>query len=186
VLGSALARGALGGGGALGAGFASHAPTASNNRTARALMRSPLRPLGRRRNPRAMQLEALDYVVLVVSDLDRAVAFYTDVLGLPLKHRSGPFAQLSTGQTRLALYERGAMAETLGFDLEPPRPEAAAFEIGFLVPDVDHAFEELCARGAVPVTPPTDRPWGQRTAYVRDPDGHLIELAAPLPRQARQ
>jgi catechol 2,3-dioxygenase-like lactoylglutathione lyase family enzyme len=33
------------------------------------------------------------------------------------------------------------------------------------------------AAGVEAVTPPTDRPWGQRTAYVRDPDGHLVELA---------
>ena len=31
--------------------------------------------------------------------------------------------------------------------------------------------------GAVPVIHPTDRSWGQRTAYLRDPDGHLVELA---------
>jgi catechol 2,3-dioxygenase-like lactoylglutathione lyase family enzyme len=133
-----------------------------------------------------VKLEALDYVVLVVSDLDRALAFYTDVLGLALKHRSGPFAQLATGRTRLALYERAAMAETLGFAIEPPRREAPGFELGFLVEDVDRAFAELAARGAEKVTAPTDRAWGQRTAYLRDPDGHLIELAAPIVRQACQ
>ena len=45
------------------------------------------------------------------------------------------------------------------------------------MPDVDAAFGELVALGAEAAVPPTDRPWGQRTAYVRDPDGHLIELA---------
>jgi catechol 2,3-dioxygenase-like lactoylglutathione lyase family enzyme len=42
----------------------------------------------------------------------------------------------------------------------------------------------LIARGAPAVVPPTDRFWGQRTAYVRDPDGHLVELAQEL-RQSR-
>jgi catechol 2,3-dioxygenase-like lactoylglutathione lyase family enzyme len=41
----------------------------------------------------------------------------------------------------------------------------------------DAAYAELVAKGARPVTPPARRPWGQRTAYVADPDGHLIELA---------
>lgn len=56
------------------------------------------------------------------------------------------------------------------------------FEIGFKVDDVDVAFRELVNRGATPVVEPETRPWGQRTAYVRDPDGHLVELAQDLPR----
>ncbi|MFN0092976.1 MAG: VOC family protein [Acidimicrobiales bacterium] len=133
-----------------------------------------------------MQLDAPDYVVLVVEDLDRALAFYTGVLGLPLGHRSGPYAQLATGRTRLALYLRSAMADTLGAPAAPPDPDRPGFELGFKVGDVDAAFAELTAAGAAAVTPPTDRAWGQRTAYVRDPDGHLIELAedARRPRGA--
>lgn len=123
-----------------------------------------------------MNLTAPDYVVLVVKDVDRSLAFYTGALGLPLGHRSGPYAQFDTGATRIALYQREAMAETLGRPLRPPDPAAAAFELGFKVPDVDAAYAELVAAGATPVCSPVDRPWGQRTAYVADPDGHLLEL----------
>jgi lactoylglutathione lyase len=127
-----------------------------------------------------VQLTVPDYVILIVDDLDRALRFYTEVLGLKLGHRSGDYAQLDTGATRLAFYTRRAMAKTLGMSLEPPAENAAAFEIGFKVADVDAAFGELVARGALPVAEPTDRFWGQRTAYVRDPDSHLIELAQDL------
>jgi uncharacterized glyoxalase superfamily protein PhnB len=48
------------------------------------------------------------------------------------------------------------------------------------VPDVDAAHAELVAAGVSSVTPPTDRGWGQRTAYVRDPDGNLVELVQDL------
>ncbi len=119
-------------------------------------------------------------MILIVEDLDRALEFYSGVLGLRLGHRSGDYAQLDTGGTRLALYTRSAMAKTLGILLEAPAANAPAFEIGFKVPQVDMAFSELVARGAAPVVPPTDRFWGQRTAYVRDPDGHLIELTQDL------
>ena len=120
----------------------------------------------------------LDYVVLVVADLDRALAFYVDVLGLPLGHRSGPYAQLATGTTRLSLFERDAMAMTLDApSLAAPDPHAPGFELGFKVGDVDAAFAQLVAAGVPAVVGPTDRPWGQRTAYLRDPDGHLVELA---------
>ena len=129
-----------------------------------------------------MELTAPDYVILIVEDLDRALGFYTGVLGLRLGHRSGDYAQLDTGATRLALYTRNAMANTLGMSLQAPDAHAPGFEIGFKVADVDAAIDELIARGATLVAPPTDRFWGQRTAYVRDPDGHLIELAQDLRR----
>ncbi|MGH7792503.1 MAG: VOC family protein, partial [Thermodesulfobacteriota bacterium] len=51
-----------------------------------------------------MKLTLPDYVILIVDDLDRALEFYTGVLGLRLGHRSGDYAQLETGATRLGLY----------------------------------------------------------------------------------
>jgi lactoylglutathione lyase len=129
-----------------------------------------------------VELTAPDYIVLIVEDLDRALHFYTGVLGLRLGHRSGDYAQLDTGTTRLAFYTRSAMAKSLSLALDAPASNAPGFEIGFKVADVDAAFSELVARGAPAVVPPTDRFWGQRTAYVRDPDGHLVELAQDLRR----
>lgn len=128
-----------------------------------------------------MEFTAADYVVLVVEDLDRSLPFWTGTLGLALGHRSGPFAQLDTGRTRIALYERAAMADTLGRgQLAPPDPRAPGFEIGFKVDDVDAAWDRLTSEGVPGVVAPTDRHWGQRTAYVADPDGHLVELAQDL------
>jgi len=123
-----------------------------------------------------MKLRAADYLVLIVSDLDRSLRFYTDTLGLQLGHRAGDYAQLDTGATRIALYDRRAMAELLERELHAPQSSAPAFEIGFRVPDVDAAYERLVTAGAEPVAPPRDRDWGQRTAYIADPDGYLIEL----------
>ena len=127
-----------------------------------------------------MRLEVPDYVVLIVDDVDRSLAFYVDILGLKLGHRSGPFAQLDTGVTRVALYDRNAMAATLGTALRAPEEDSPGFELGFKVDDCDAAFHELVTRGATPAVEPQDRPWGQRTAYLRDPDGHLVELAQDL------
>lgn len=68
-------------------------------------------------------LGAADYVVVVVGDLDASVHFYCDVLGIPLAHRSGPFAQLDTGVTRIGLFDRATMAETVGRSIDgPPDP----------------------------------------------------------------
>lgn len=129
-----------------------------------------------------MRLRTLDYVVLIVADLERSIAFYSGTLGLAVRHRAGHYCQLEAGTTRLSLYTREAMRETLGAALEAPSPSAPAFEIGFKVADCDAAFSELVEAGAAAVTPPVTRPWGQRTAYVRDPDGNLVELAQDLGR----
>jgi catechol 2,3-dioxygenase-like lactoylglutathione lyase family enzyme len=123
----------------------------------------------------------LDYVVLVVEDLDRSVEFYCCVLGLPLSHRAPSYAQLATGDTRLGLFTRSEMALTLGRELVAPDVSRPGFELGFKVESADEAFAHLVAAGAKPVCAPADRPWGQRTAYVGDPDGHLIELAEDQP-----
>jgi len=127
-----------------------------------------------------LKLSLPDYVVLIVGDLDKALNFYTEVLGIRLRHRSGDYAQMDTGKTRLGFYTREAMSKTLGMSLKPPNIDNPGFEIGFKVEDVDSAYLELVEKGASPAMPPTTRPWGQRTAYVRDPDGHLIELAQDL------
>ncbi len=127
-----------------------------------------------------MTLRLLDYTVLVVEDLDRALAFYVDTMGLAVSHRAEHYAQLVTGTTRLAFYTRAAMSETLGRALERPSEDAPSFELGFKVEDVDAAWNELVEQGAPAAAPPRDRPWGQRTAYVRDPDGYLVELVQDL------
>ena len=72
------------------------------------------------------------------------------------------------------------MSMLLGRSLRACDPDAPAFELGFKVDDCDAAYATLVQRGATPVVDPTDRAWGQRTAYVADPDGYLVELAQPL------
>lgn len=126
---------------------------------------------------RAARLSVPDYVILVVDDLDRALDFWTGTLGLTLGRRDQrTYAQLETGDTRIGFLSTDAMAQILG----DARRDGDRFEVGFKVDDVDAAYAELLADGAVGVVPPTDRSWGQRTAYLRDPDGYLVELAQDL------
>ena len=54
-----------------------------------------------------------------------------------------------------------------------------AFEVCFVTDDVQGAFDRAITEGAEAVTAPQTKPWGQHVAYVRDPDGNLIELASP-------
>ena len=128
----------------------------------------------------SLKLKSLDYVVLIVRELDRSLDFYHGLLGLPLRHRAADYAQLDSGATRLGLFTQTAMATTLGRDVTTATA-GEEFELGFFVEDCAAAVAELEAAGVNVVTPPADRPWGQRTAYVSDPDGNLIEFVQELP-----
>ena len=78
---------------------------------------------------------------------------------------------MRAGTTRLSLYARAATRQTLDTEIDAPSTSAPGFELGFKVTDCDGAFAELVQAGAPGVVAPTTRRWGQRTAYVRDPDG---------------
>ncbi len=118
----------------------------------------------------------LGYVVRFVADLEPAVAFYRDVLGQHLTKRTEHWAQFDCGSLRLGLYERTAMAAQLGVDAAALGTAPGALELAFEVPDCDAAFTAAVAAGAPGFSPPQTRYWGERTGYVLDPDGGLVEL----------
>src|SRR3989454_1984353 len=108
---------------------------------------------------------AIEGIVWYSEDLDRARAFYRDVLGLPLLLDEGHVIHFDAGTVRLAIHRC------------PPGESREAPE-GFLVFGVDDlaaAYEELSKRGAVFLGAPAQRPYG-RVAYLHDPAGHEIGL----------
>lgn len=56
-------------------------------------------------------------------------------------------------------------------------------EVAFVVDDVDAEAERMDALGVEILSRPLDRPWGHRTLYVLDPDGHVVEFAQEIPRE---
>jgi len=126
----------------------------------------------------------LGYTILYVKDVAGAVAFYEAAFGLKRRfiHESGQYAELQTGQTTLAFASLEAAAGNLPEGVrpasEPGKP--GAFEIALLAPDVKAAFERAVKAGAVGLAAPVKKPWGQTVGYLRDKEGHLIELATPM------
>jgi lactoylglutathione lyase len=129
-------------------------------------------------------MDRLGYVILFVSDLERSVAFYRDVIGVAVKLEGDGYVELATQGARFGLYDRNRLDELTGQDREPPdRPGG---EVVFLVEDVDAEAERLRTAGVVILKGPVDRPWGHRTLHVADPDGFVVELAQEIPRQPAQ
>lgn len=129
-------------------------------------------------------------VTLAVEDLDRALQFYRDGLGLDTPgivgtefagdHQSAAGAVVMfplEGGITLALYPRTELAK----DGRVPfgGPKTGEFSIGQLVgsrDEVDALMEQARAAGAVVTDEPHERPWGIYSGYFRDPDGHLWEI----------
>jgi lactoylglutathione lyase len=130
-------------------------------------------------HPQPDRRDRIGYVILYVDDLDRSVAFYRDLLGLPLKFAQAGYAEFATEGTRFALYERARLPELIGRAAAGGDP---AMEILFLVPDVDAEAEWLRQAGVEVLSGPVDRAWGHRTLHLLDPDAHVVELAQEIPR----
>ena len=115
---------------------------------------------------------------IVSDDVERSRRFYTEVLGGRVAY-SGP-----GGLTYVALSNSWIIINAGGpptddkptVTLEPPRdPDRVSSFLNIRVADINGVYEQWRARGADFLTPPTDR--GQELrCYMRDPDGHLIEV----------
>ena len=123
-----------------------------------------------------MSAPRLGYVVRFVGSLDDAVRFYAEVLGQQMTKRTEHWAQFDCGGVTFGLYERAAMAAHLSMPEASLGTPPGAMELAFEVADCDAAYDAAVAAGARAFKPPQDRPWGERTAYLLDPDDGLVEL----------
>lgn len=123
-------------------------------------------------------IRAVDYTVIFVRDMPAMRRFYEEILCLSVQRELSPgWIEYRLGGNTLALAKPSLTAG----DAPLPRGSAAlqlAFKV--LPPDVDRCAEELIAKGVALVSPPTDRSFGHRTLFFRDPDGNLLEMYAEI------
>jgi lactoylglutathione lyase len=123
------------------------------------------------------------YTILYVADVAASLDFYERALGQRRRflHDSGQYAELETGDTALAIAAHELAAANLPGVYRPEERPASrpAFEVCFVTKDVQGAFDRAITEGAEAVTSPQTKPWGQDVAYIRDPDGNLVEIASP-------
>jgi uncharacterized protein len=123
-------------------------------------------------------------ITLATDDLDRAVRFYRDGMGLPTEGIVGTefefgavaFFTLAAGQ-RLAIWPRASLAHDTGLSMSSAG--APAFSLGHNVhnrEEVDDVITQAVAAGACIVKAPADTFWGGYAGYFTDPDGHLWEV----------
>jgi catechol 2,3-dioxygenase-like lactoylglutathione lyase family enzyme len=117
--------------------------------------------------------------ILVVSDLDRARQFYRDVLGASLHGEYGGTSIVFSFNGAWLLVVTGGEPtdDKPGVRFAAPEdPDRVSHSVTIRVPDCQHAYEILKARGATFLTAPIN--WGYEIrAFFRDPDGHLFEIS---------
>ena len=119
---------------------------------------------------------------LSVEDMGTMIRFYRDVLGFEITEPENAVnVYLKKDGVLFMLYERKNFEKMTGHTYEYLKGLNGHYEIALKVDSfagVDKTFAEVTARGARPVMAPETMPWGQRTCYVADPEGNLIEIGS--------
>jgi lactoylglutathione lyase len=110
----------------------------------------------------------LGTVMLAVSNIDRSIEFYGDVLGLEVEKHSDHWAQADAGGTAIGFH--------ISENVRPPGGES--FALIFDVDDVDEVFRSVKERGTPVAEEPKDEPYG-RIGTLTDPDGYAIQILKP-------
>ena len=124
----------------------------------------------------------LDGFGLFVDDMPTMVRFYRDVLGFEIKEPENAVnVYLIKDGTLFMLYERKNFETMTSRKYEYLKGLNGHFEIALYVDTfeaVDEEYARAVAKGARSVLEPTTEPWGQRTCYIADPEGNLIEIGS--------
>src|SRR5688572_16207412 len=129
---------------------------------------------------------SISVITLGVEDLERALVFYRDGLGLPTQGIVGTefaggavvFFRLQGGLI-LALWPRAELARETGLEAGEPTLRGAEYSIGHNVDsreEVDRVMAQAATAGASIIDPVQDRIWGGYSGYFQDADGHLWEV----------
>jgi catechol 2,3-dioxygenase-like lactoylglutathione lyase family enzyme len=144
---------------------------------------------------------AADHTGITVSDLERSLAFWRDVLGFELSHRAHHTGELASEATGVpgaeisiaVLKTSGHKIELLEYLAPPDRKQhvdlracdVGSVHVAFTVDNLDAVLSAIAASGwkvaGKPQTLKSGPNTGKRVVYVRDPDGTTIELMQPPP-----
>jgi len=118
----------------------------------------------------------VNYAIVFVSDMNRSVTFYRDVLGLPLKFETPEWTEFSTEGATLALH----ISEKSNVEKVTPQKETAGqCRTGFSVPNLDEFHKRMVDRNVLCIQEPEDVFGAQIAQYV-DPDGLVLSVSEQI------
>jgi uncharacterized glyoxalase superfamily protein PhnB len=124
------------------------------------------------------------YTIIYVPDVNKSISFYEKAFAFKRKFiaTGNEYGELDTGNTTLSFASLELAKSNLksGFTASDPSQKPFAIEIAFTTDDVEGNYNKAIKAGATPEAKPVLKPHGQTVAYVRDPDGFLIEICTPM------
>lgn len=126
------------------------------------------------------------YTILYVEDVAATMDFYRAAFGFAerLATPEGDYGELDTGATTLSFVSNGLADANLagagGFARLENTGQPPGISITLVTGDLQGTVDTAVAAGARVYVEPTEKPWGQTVAYIRDPNGVLVELATPI------
>ncbi len=124
----------------------------------------------------------LEGVGVFVKDMATMIRFYREVLRFEITESEDTSnVYLEKDGTLFLFFGRQDFEGMTGRRFGYAQGVNGHFEIALSVEnfdEVDRTFAEITAKGGQPVMPPTTEPWGQRTCYIADPEGNLIEIGS--------
>ncbi len=138
-------------------------------------------------------IRGINHAGFVVRDLEAAVKFYEEIVGLTVQDRlertGGPISQVvgyKNSHLRIAKMAAGGEEHFLELiEYVNPSPEERASEeraiiggchVAFIVDDIHAAFDRVMANGAIEMNPPANIAPGRWACYMQDPEGNWIEF----------
>lgn len=124
----------------------------------------------------------LDGLGIFVKDMPVMVRFYRDVLGFEIEEDENTAnVHLIKDGTLFMMFGRDDFEKMTSHKFDYVGRINGHYEIALGAAnyaEVDTIFEEVTKKGAEPVMEPATMPWGQRTCYVADPEGNLVEIGS--------
>ena len=129
----------------------------------------------------------LGYVIIYVTDVSAALEFYHVAFGFEIRLKyeeegQVDYGELATGEATLGFASHELGQANVNGQYQQASINTLPFgqELAFVTDDVSAAYQRAIAAGAVNISPPIEKPWGQTVAYVRAAEGTLIELCSPM------
>ena len=117
-------------------------------------------------------MNKLSYAIVFVSDMDRSIAFYRNILGFSLTHKSHKWTEFAVNGITLALH----LADAPDHNHTHATTPAGHCQLGLTVSNLDKFHAEMVAKGVTCQQPPKEEHFGKLAIYA-DPDGMPFSVA---------